>query len=203
MRPTLSENPPKAHLPGKGAPSPSHGEGGSPFEPGRVQGTHASTGGVGVPASLHMRHRSVGWARDRGTSTVQSELPRGARSACSTRHLLRDPSCGVSGARSWLTEADCEDAGDLGQSRDALQCQDRVCFCRVRVPRGSARDEPDWIRFGQDPDEFVPCDSHDQEPRRLRRPRSPPVSQRTVDTQNSARSTAHGAAESLVTRGSS
>jgi hypothetical protein len=53
--PTLSESPPKAHLPGEGVPCPSHGEGGSPFEPGRVRGTHASTGGVRVPASLHMR----------------------------------------------------------------------------------------------------------------------------------------------------
>ncbi|AIG75294.1 Hypothetical protein AJAP_12060 [Amycolatopsis japonica] len=40
---------PKAHLPGKGASCPSHGGGGSPFEPGQVRGTHASTGGVGVP----------------------------------------------------------------------------------------------------------------------------------------------------------
>jgi len=35
-------------------------------------------------------------------STVQIARPRGARSACSTRHLLRDPSRCVSGARSWL-----------------------------------------------------------------------------------------------------
>ena len=48
-RPTLSVNPPKAHLPGTGASCPQHGEGGCPFEPGRVRGTHSSAGGVGVP----------------------------------------------------------------------------------------------------------------------------------------------------------
>lgn len=47
-----TENPPKAHLHGMGASSPSHGEGGSPFEPGRVLGIHASTGDVGVPAQF-------------------------------------------------------------------------------------------------------------------------------------------------------
>jgi hypothetical protein len=31
-------NPPKAHPPGKGAPQPAVGEGGRPFEPGRVRG---------------------------------------------------------------------------------------------------------------------------------------------------------------------
>lgn len=45
----LATNPPKAHLPGKGASCPLFGEGGCPFEPGRVRGTHASAGGVGVP----------------------------------------------------------------------------------------------------------------------------------------------------------
>ncbi len=42
-------NPPKAHLPGKGASCPPFGEGGCPFEPGRVRGTHFSAGDVGVP----------------------------------------------------------------------------------------------------------------------------------------------------------
>ena len=52
---TVEVSPPKAHLPGKGAPCPSHGEGGSLFKPGRVRGTHASTGGVGVPIMCVMR----------------------------------------------------------------------------------------------------------------------------------------------------
>ena len=46
---TFVASPPKAHLPGKGASCPQHGEGGRPFEPGRVRGTHSSAGGVGVP----------------------------------------------------------------------------------------------------------------------------------------------------------
>jgi hypothetical protein len=50
--PIVDLNPPKAHLPGNGASCPPHGEGGCPFEPGRVRGTHSSAGGVGVP-DLH------------------------------------------------------------------------------------------------------------------------------------------------------
>ena len=50
--PIVDPNPPKAHLPGKGASCPPHGEGGCPFEPGRVRGTHSSAGGVGLP-DLH------------------------------------------------------------------------------------------------------------------------------------------------------
>lgn len=41
VRSTLRLNPPKAHLLGKGASCPPHGEGGCPFEPGRVRGAHA------------------------------------------------------------------------------------------------------------------------------------------------------------------
>ena len=51
LRATLLTNPPKAHLPGKGAPCPQHGEGGCPFKPGRVRGTHGTAGAVGVPVS--------------------------------------------------------------------------------------------------------------------------------------------------------
>jgi hypothetical protein len=47
----LLASPPKAHLPGKDVPSPQFGEGGRPFEPGRVRGTHGTAGAVGVPAS--------------------------------------------------------------------------------------------------------------------------------------------------------
>lgn len=65
VRSTLALNPPKARLPGKGASCPSHGGGGSPFEPGRVRGTHSSTGGVGVPifVVVFRRARSGMWGR--------------------------------------------------------------------------------------------------------------------------------------------
>lgn len=42
-------NLPKAHLPGTGASGPLPGEGGCPFETGRVRGTHSAAAGVGVP----------------------------------------------------------------------------------------------------------------------------------------------------------
>jgi len=50
-RASLLASPPKAHLPGKDASNPQFGEGGRPFEPGRVRGTHGTAGAVGVPTS--------------------------------------------------------------------------------------------------------------------------------------------------------
>lgn len=52
----LDVNPPKAHLPGKDASCPQHGEGGCPFEPGRVRRPHFAAGDVGG----HQRERPIG-----------------------------------------------------------------------------------------------------------------------------------------------
>ncbi len=46
---------PKLRLPGKGAARPLLGEGGSPFEPGQVRGTHFSAGDVGVSTITHLK----------------------------------------------------------------------------------------------------------------------------------------------------
>jgi len=51
LRASLLASPPKVHLSRKDAPSPQSGGGGSPFEPGRVRGTHGTAGAVGVPIS--------------------------------------------------------------------------------------------------------------------------------------------------------
>lgn len=48
---SVQPSPPKAHLPGKGAPDPQSVEGGRPFESGRVRETHGTAGTVGVSAS--------------------------------------------------------------------------------------------------------------------------------------------------------
>lgn len=47
---------PKLRLPSKGAARPLLGEGGSPFEPGQVRGTHFSAGDVGVSTITHLKH---------------------------------------------------------------------------------------------------------------------------------------------------
>jgi len=48
----VQASPPKAHLPGNDVPNPQSGEGGCPFEPGRVRETHGTAGAVGVSAPL-------------------------------------------------------------------------------------------------------------------------------------------------------
>ncbi|MER7448388.1 hypothetical protein [Microbacterium sp. NPDC097977] len=52
---TVQLSPPKAHLPGKGAPNPQPVEGGRPFESGRVREAHGAAGAVGVSASDRVR----------------------------------------------------------------------------------------------------------------------------------------------------
>lgn len=47
---SVHSSPPKAHLPGKDASNPQSGEGGRPFESGRVRETHGTAGAVGVSA---------------------------------------------------------------------------------------------------------------------------------------------------------
>lgn len=64
---SVQSSPPKAHLPGKGAPNPQHVEGGRPFESGRVREAHGTAGAVGVSASGRVRAwgcRAADHARD-------------------------------------------------------------------------------------------------------------------------------------------
>lgn len=72
-------NPPKAHLPGKGASCPPFGEGGCPFEPGRVRGTHFSAGDVGVPTSAPTAADADVECKD---SPVRIDNERDASDAC-------------------------------------------------------------------------------------------------------------------------
>lgn len=64
---TVQSSPPKAHLPGKGAPNPQSVEGGRPFESGRVREAHGTAGTVGVSAfsrARAWRSSAAGNARD-------------------------------------------------------------------------------------------------------------------------------------------
>ncbi|WP_407359303.1 hypothetical protein LTA6_002636 [Microbacterium sp. LTA6] len=66
---SVQTSPPKAHLPGKGAPNPQSVEGGRPFESGRVREAHGTAGTVGVSASGRVRawgRRAADRARDLG-----------------------------------------------------------------------------------------------------------------------------------------
>jgi len=68
---SVQTSPPKAHLPGKGAPDPQSGEGGSPFKPGRVREAHCTAGAVGASTP-----RAKGWRRATATlrRTVDDEV---------------------------------------------------------------------------------------------------------------------------------
>lgn len=77
---SVQSSPPKAHLPGKGAPNPQHVEGGRPFESGRVREAHGTAGAVGVSASGRVRAwgcRAADHARDL-YEDERADVPRGS-----------------------------------------------------------------------------------------------------------------------------
>lgn len=75
-------------------------------------------------------------------------------------HLFGDPAGRLACAGARVAEADREDAGDLGQGRDAAQGQDRVRLCRVLVARGAAGDQTHRVGLGEDRDHVGAGEAH-------------------------------------------